>query len=96
MRSWPQKSSPRRTITGTPQWPRALSAAVSSMAAQNVGAQRWDRVSRVAGVGVVMIGRTMARQNAAAGGGILVRATRDLPQPDRSDRFNDAPANHRY
>ena len=36
-----------------------------------------------AGVGVVMIGRTMARQNAAAGGGILVRATRDLPQPDR-------------
>ena len=32
----------------------ALSAAVSSMAAQNVGAQRWDRVSRVAGIGVVM------------------------------------------
>jgi len=32
----------------------ALSAAVSSMAAQNVGAQRWDRVSKVAGIGVVM------------------------------------------
>jgi len=32
----------------------ALSAAVSSMAAQNVGAQRWDRVSRVASIGVVM------------------------------------------
>src|ERR1017187_3540800 len=30
----------------------ALSAAVSSMAAQNIGAQRWDRVSRVAFSGV--------------------------------------------
>ena len=30
----------------------AVGAAVSSMAAQNVGAQRWDRVSRIAGVGV--------------------------------------------
>ena len=30
----------------------ALSAAVSSMTAQNVGAQRWDRVSRIAGMGV--------------------------------------------
>jgi Na+-driven multidrug efflux pump len=30
----------------------ALSAAVSSMAAQNVGAQRWDRVGRVALTGV--------------------------------------------
>jgi uncharacterized membrane protein len=36
-----------------------------------------------AGVGVVTLGRMMARQNAAAGGGVLVRATRDLPQPDR-------------
>ena len=27
--------------------------AVSSMAAQNVGAKRWDRVSRIAGVGVL-------------------------------------------
>jgi putative MATE family efflux protein len=32
----------------------ALSAAVSSMAAQNVGAQRWDRVGEVARKGVVM------------------------------------------
>jgi putative MATE family efflux protein len=32
----------------------ALSAAVSSMAAQNVGAQRWDRVDRVARIGVGM------------------------------------------
>jgi putative MATE family efflux protein len=30
----------------------AVGAAVSSMAAQNVGAQRWDRVSRIAGAGV--------------------------------------------
>lgn len=30
----------------------AVGAAVSSMAAQNVGARRWDRVSRIAGVGV--------------------------------------------
>lgn len=30
----------------------AVGAAVSSMAAQNVGAQRWDRISRIAGVGV--------------------------------------------
>jgi len=30
----------------------AIGAAVSSMAAQNVGAQRWDRVSRIAGAGV--------------------------------------------
>ena len=32
----------------------ALSAAVSSMTAQNVGAQRWDRVSRIAGMGVAI------------------------------------------
>jgi putative MATE family efflux protein len=32
----------------------ALSAAVSSMAAQNIGAQRWDRVSRITRVGVGM------------------------------------------
>jgi putative MATE family efflux protein len=32
----------------------ALSAAVSSMTAQNVGAQRWDRVSRIAGSGVAL------------------------------------------
>lgn len=31
----------------------AIGAAVSSMAAQNVGAQRWDRVARTAGVGVL-------------------------------------------
>lgn len=30
----------------------AVGAAVSSMAAQNVGAQRWDRISRITGVGV--------------------------------------------
>jgi putative MATE family efflux protein len=30
----------------------AIGAAVSSMAAQNVGAHRWDRVHRVAGIGV--------------------------------------------
>lgn len=30
----------------------AVGAAVSSMAAQNVGAHRWDRVSRIAGTGV--------------------------------------------
>lgn len=30
----------------------AIGAAVSSMAAQNVGAQRWDRVARIAGAGV--------------------------------------------
>ena len=30
----------------------AIGAAVSSMAAQNVGANRWDRVNRIAGVGV--------------------------------------------
>jgi len=29
----------------------AVGAAVSSMAAQNVGAQRWDRISRIAGTG---------------------------------------------
>jgi putative MATE family efflux protein len=33
----------------------ALSAAVSSMAAQNVGAGRWDRVARTARVGVVFV-----------------------------------------
>ena len=32
----------------------ALSAAVSSMAAQNVGAQRWDRVGQIARIGVGM------------------------------------------
>jgi Na+-driven multidrug efflux pump len=32
----------------------ALSAAVSSMAAQNVGAQRWERVSEIARTGVAM------------------------------------------
>lgn len=32
----------------------ALSAAVSSMAAQNVGAQRWDRVGQIAGKGVAI------------------------------------------
>jgi putative MATE family efflux protein len=32
----------------------AIGAAVSSMAAQNVGAQRWDRVGRIAKVGVVL------------------------------------------
>src|SRR4029077_15173242 len=32
----------------------ALSAAVSSMAAQNVGAQRWDRVNQIARIGVGM------------------------------------------
>jgi Na+-driven multidrug efflux pump len=31
----------------------AIGMAVSSMAAQNVGAKRWDRVSRIAGVGVL-------------------------------------------
>lgn len=31
----------------------AIAAAVSSMAAQNVGASRWDRVGRIAGVGLV-------------------------------------------
>ena len=31
----------------------AVGTAVSSMAAQNVGARRWDRVSRVAGIGVL-------------------------------------------
>jgi putative MATE family efflux protein len=31
----------------------AIGMSVSSMAAQNVGAQRWDRVSRIAGAGVV-------------------------------------------
>lgn len=31
----------------------AIGAAVSSMAAQNVGANRWDRVHRIAGAGVV-------------------------------------------
>ncbi len=31
----------------------AMGAAVSSMAAQNIGAGRWDRVSRIAGTGVV-------------------------------------------
>jgi putative MATE family efflux protein len=31
----------------------ALSASVSSMAAQNIGAQRWDRVARVARAGVI-------------------------------------------
>jgi uncharacterized membrane protein len=36
-----------------------------------------------AGVGVVALGMRMARQNAAARAGVLVRATRDLPQPDR-------------
>jgi len=30
----------------------AVGAAVSSMAAQNVGAQRWDRISRITGIGV--------------------------------------------
>ena len=30
----------------------AVGAAVSSMAAQNVGAKRWDRISRITGVGV--------------------------------------------
>ena len=30
----------------------AVGAAVSSMAAQNVGAQRWDRISRITGAGV--------------------------------------------
>ena len=30
----------------------AVGAAVSSMAAQNVGAQRWDRIARITGVGV--------------------------------------------
>jgi putative MATE family efflux protein len=30
----------------------ALGAAVSAMAAQNIGAQRWDRVSKIAGFGV--------------------------------------------
>jgi Na+-driven multidrug efflux pump len=38
----------------------ALSAAVSSMAAQNVGAQQWDRVGRIArtgvGIGLVVTG----------------------------------------
>ncbi|HEY2661046.1 MAG TPA: MATE family efflux transporter [Caulobacteraceae bacterium] len=32
----------------------ALSAAVSSMAAQNVGAQRWDRIAQIAGKGVAI------------------------------------------
>lgn len=32
----------------------ALGAAVSAMAAQNIGAERWDRVSRIARSGVVM------------------------------------------
>lgn len=31
----------------------ALSAGVSSMVAQNIGAQRWDRVARIAGFGVL-------------------------------------------
>jgi putative MATE family efflux protein len=31
----------------------AVGTAVSSMAAQNVGARRWDRVSRIAGIGVL-------------------------------------------
>ncbi len=31
----------------------AIGMAVSSMAAQNVGAKRWDRVARIAGVGVM-------------------------------------------
>lgn len=32
---------------------QAIGAAVSSMVAQNIGAQRWDRVARITGVGVV-------------------------------------------
>ena len=32
----------------------ALSAAVSSMSAQNVGAQRWDRIAQIAGKGVAI------------------------------------------
>ncbi|MDB5396839.1 MAG: family efflux transporter [Rhodospirillales bacterium] len=31
----------------------AVGTAVSSMAAQNVGARRWDRISRIAGIGVL-------------------------------------------
>jgi putative MATE family efflux protein len=53
----------------------AIGAAVSSMAAQNVGAGRWDRVNRVAGTGVVfnlvsggvLIGLIYALNRAALG-----------------------------
>lgn len=36
-----------------------------------------------AGAGVIALGVRMAHENAAARAGLLVRATRDLPQPDR-------------
>src|SRR6185437_10191711 len=76
----------------------AVGASISSMAGQNVGAGKWDRVSRIAGVGLVLsvADRHRGGDHLCAGSAAALHLPagarrRRRPVADHSDRARDQP-----